>query len=87
MLSPVPHYKEAAYPTKEQVMAHPELLRRIPRRWAGNPLVLTALGLVLSAGLYWLQKLRDRRRAEQAARRELLDRDFAAGNYHQPPWG
>ena len=51
MLSPVSHYKEAAYPTKEQVMAHPELLRRIPRRWAGNPLVLTALGLVLSAGL------------------------------------
>ncbi len=43
--------------------------------------------LVLSAGLYWLQKLLDRRRAEQAARRELLDRAFAAGNYGKLPRG
>ena len=43
--------------------------------------------LVLSAALYWLQKLLDRRRAERAVRRELLDRALAAGNYHQPPRG
>ncbi len=51
MLSPLPNYKSPSYPTKEEIMQNPALLRKIPRRWAGNPLVLTALGLVLSAGL------------------------------------
>ena len=51
MLSPLSHYNGAKYPTKEQVQLHPELLRIVPRRWARNPVVLTALGLVLSAGL------------------------------------
>lgn len=43
--------------------------------------------LVLSAALYWLQKLLDRRRAERAARQQLLEQAFAAGNTHQPPRG
>ncbi len=51
MLSPLPNYKSPSYPTKEEIMQNPALLRKIPRRWAGNPLVLTALGLVLTAGL------------------------------------
>ena len=51
MLSPLSHYNDAKYPTKEQIQLHPELLRIVPRRWANNPVVLTALGLVLSAGL------------------------------------
>ena len=51
MLSPLPNYKSPSYPTKEEIMKNPALLRKIPRRWANNPLVLTALGLVLSAGL------------------------------------
>lgn len=51
MLTPLSHYNGANYPTKEQVSLHPELLRIVPRRWANNPVVLTALGLVLSAGL------------------------------------
>lgn len=51
MLSPLPNYKSPSYPTKEEIMQTPALLRKIPRRWAGNPLVLTALGLVLTAGL------------------------------------
>lgn len=51
MLSPLPNYKSPSYPTKEQIQLHPELLRTIPRRWARNPVVLTALSLVLSAGL------------------------------------
>ena len=51
MLTPLSHYNDAKYPTKEQVSLHPELLRIVPRRWANNPVVLTALGLVLSAGL------------------------------------
>lgn len=42
--------------------------------------------LVLSAGLYWLQKFLNHRRAEKAARQELLNRAFAAENYRQPPW-
>lgn len=51
MLSPLPNYKSPSYPTKEQIQLHPELLRTVPRRWARNPIVLTALSLVLSAGL------------------------------------
>lgn len=51
MLSPLPNYKSPSYPTKEQILLHPELLRTVPRRWARNPVVLTALSLVLSAGL------------------------------------
>ena len=51
MLTPLSHYNGAKYPTKEQIQLHPELLRIIPRRWSRNPVVLTALGLVLSAGL------------------------------------
>ena len=51
MLSPLPNYQSPSYPTKEQILLHPELLRTIPRRWARNPVVLTALSLVLSAGL------------------------------------
>lgn len=43
--------------------------------------------LVLSAVVYWIQKLLDRRRAEKAACQELLNRALAAGNYHQPPRG
>lgn len=50
-LSPLPRYSGANYPTKEQILLHPELLHTVPRRWARNPVVLTALGLVLSAGL------------------------------------
>ena len=51
MLSPLPNYKSPSYPTKEQIQLHPELLKIVPRRWARNPVVLTALSLVLSAGL------------------------------------
>ena len=50
-LSPLPRYSGANYPTKEQILLHPDLLRTVPRRWARNPVVLTALSLVLSAGL------------------------------------
>lgn len=50
-LSPLPRYSGANYPTKEQILLHPELLKTVPRRWARNPVVLTALSLVLSAGL------------------------------------
>ena len=51
MLSPLPTYKSPSYPTKEQIQLHTELLKIVPRRWARNPVVLTALSLVLSAGL------------------------------------
>lgn len=43
--------------------------------------------LVLSAVIYWIQKLLDRRRAEKAACKELLNRAFAAGNYGKLPRG
>ena len=51
MLSPLPTYPSPSYPPKEQILLHPELLKTVPRRWARNPVVLTALSLVLSAGL------------------------------------
>lgn len=43
--------------------------------------------LVLSAVVYWIQKLLDRRRAEKAACQELLNRAFAAGDYRKLPRG
>ena len=50
-LAPVAHYSTPKYPTKEAVNANPQLLAYIPRRWASNPYVLTALSLVMAAGL------------------------------------
>lgn len=43
--------------------------------------------LVLSAVIYWIQKLLARRRAEKAACQELMNRAFAAGNYGKLPRG
>lgn len=50
-LTPVTRYSDPQYPTKEAVNADPRLLAHIPRRWARNPYVLTALSLVMAAGL------------------------------------
>ena len=50
-LTPVTRYSDPKYPTKEAVNADPRLLAHIPRRWARNPYVLTALSLVMAAGL------------------------------------
>lgn len=50
-LTPASHYSAPKYPTKEAVTANPQLLSYIPRRWAKNPYVLTALSLVMAAGL------------------------------------
>ena len=50
-LTPVTRYSDPKYPTKEAVNADPRLLAHIPRRWARNPYILTALSLVMAAGL------------------------------------
>ncbi len=49
---PVKHYRQPRYPTNRILEQHPELLRLVPKRWQGNPLVITALtGLcILMAG-------------------------------------
>ncbi len=50
-LAPVARYSAPKYPTKEAVNANPQLFAHVPRRWASNPYVLTALSLVMAAGL------------------------------------
>ena len=51
-MQPLHHYRPPAYPTRDIVTAHPELLRLLPRRWRGNTLVAGALAsacLIVSA--------------------------------------
>lgn len=43
----VKKYKSPKYPSKEEVLQHPELLRKLPNRWRGNIYVGTALSAVL----------------------------------------
>lgn len=44
----VTRYKNPGYPVKEEILADPQLLRRIPSRWEKNAYVMTALGLTVS---------------------------------------
>jgi hypothetical protein len=49
-LEPVRHHPEPAYPTREWVKVHPELLRRLPARWRNNPFVLGVLAAAPALG-------------------------------------
>ncbi len=42
-IRPVTRYETPDYPAREILRQHPELLRIVPKRWQGNPVVLTAL--------------------------------------------
>jgi hypothetical protein len=42
-IRPLGTYKEPCYPTGTILDEHPELLRLVPKRWRGNPVVLAAL--------------------------------------------
>jgi hypothetical protein len=42
-IKPLKHYGRPAYPTRAVLDEHPELLRLVPKRWRGNPLVLGVL--------------------------------------------
>lgn len=42
-LQPVKRYNAPTYPTRNGMDTNPELLRAVPRRWAGNAAVLTLL--------------------------------------------
>jgi hypothetical protein len=42
-LEPIACYRQASYPTRDAVDADPEVLRRVPARWQGQAIVLTAL--------------------------------------------
>jgi hypothetical protein len=44
-LKPVIRYRLPEYPSRDYLLEHPELLRLLPKRWQGNRLVLTALGM------------------------------------------
>lgn len=44
----VTRYKNPGYPVKEEILADPQLLRRIPSRWEKNAYVMTVLGLTVS---------------------------------------
>jgi len=49
-LDPVLCYPEPAYPTRQWVRVHPEILRRLPARWRNNPFVLAVLAAVPALG-------------------------------------
>lgn len=42
-IMPVAKSREPRYPTASCLELHPELLRRVPERWRGNPVVMMAL--------------------------------------------
>lgn len=42
-VTPVKHYSDYHYPTRSIIDEHPELLKLLPKRWQGNPMVLAAL--------------------------------------------
>lgn len=50
-IKPVKKYDEPDYPTKDQVMKNPELLKIIPDRWKGNLYVTAALSALLAITL------------------------------------
>ncbi len=45
-IQPLHRYARPGFPTQYVANTHPELLRLVPKRWRGNPTVLTALGAV-----------------------------------------
>jgi len=47
-VTPVRQYPDPRYPLRSVVDIHPELLRRVPKRWRGNPVVIGALASVAS---------------------------------------
>jgi hypothetical protein len=44
-LEPIARHREASYPTRAQVDANPEVLRRMPGRWRACPLVIALAGV------------------------------------------
>ncbi len=49
---PVKSYSNPHYPTKQEVLLHPDVLRLTPVRWGAKPAVCLALMLSISTGLY-----------------------------------
>ena len=50
-IKPVIRYAKPRYPDAEQALKNPDLLKRLPARFAAKPIVCAALGAVLSLGL------------------------------------
>lgn len=48
---PVKQYSEPDFPTRNIIDEHPELLRLVPKRWRGNPVVIAALTGMLAITL------------------------------------
>lgn len=46
-IRPILKYQEPDYPCRDYLLEHPELLRYVPKRWRGNPLIHTFLGAAL----------------------------------------
>ena len=47
-VTPVVYYKKPGYPTGADMKSRPKLLKKVPHRWSGNGVVLTALGMSLA---------------------------------------
>lgn len=50
-VSPVKRYTDPKYPTKQEVMLHPQVLKAVPKRWSAKPAVSMVLLATLSTGL------------------------------------
>jgi hypothetical protein len=59
-MKPVRYYAPPAYPTRDYLVEHPELLRLVPERWRHNRIVLA----VLSAAAFMLTSCKEMAEAE-----------------------
>jgi hypothetical protein len=50
-VSPVKRYPNPKYPTKQEVMLDPQVLKAVPKRWSARPAVSMVLLATLSTGL------------------------------------
>lgn len=55
----VKSYRTPDYPTKEDVIRNPDILRIIPKRWRKNPAICAVLIFTLSTGLFACAKNED----------------------------
>jgi Copper amine oxidase N-terminal domain len=51
-LEPVRHYRRPTYPTRIELELDPEILRRIPERWRGHPVVVAMLAALWASGCH-----------------------------------
>lgn len=81
-LRPLAEYPEPDYPCRDYLLEHPELLRLIPKRWRGNPLVHAFLGTALCLMHQSATQAEDKtEKLPQLESRELVMGKFSTPTY------